>query len=245
MKIFGLIGKNIEYSFSKQFFIKKFKEEKIFNCKYEIFDIKNISMIKNIFKNNSNLLGLNVTIPYKEKIIKYLSSLSREALKIGAVNTIKIKSNNKYIGYNTDIYGFEKSFIKHLKIYHKKALVLGTGGASKAISFVLNKLNISHKLVSRKESKNTIFYSEINKYIMDNYNIIINCTPLGTFPLLNKTYPKIPYDYLSNKHYLYDLVYNPSETIFLKKGIEKGCIIQNGLDMLYEQANISWNIWNS
>ncbi|WP_110493512.1 shikimate dehydrogenase family protein [Candidatus Karelsulcia muelleri] len=244
IKIYGLVGKNIFYSFSKKFFEKKFKKEKIKNTIYSLYDIKNISFLKKILNNNSNLLGFNVTIPYKEKIMNKIHYINKKLLKIGSINTVKI-INDKTIGYNTDIYGFEKSFKKNLKFFHKKALILGTGGVSKSIMYVLTKLGIKYLFVSRKKKeKNCISYSEISKELIYNYNIIINCTPVGTFPNINEC-PNIPYKFLSKNHYLYDLVYNPKETLFLKKGKKKGCVVQNGIKMLFLQANLSWKIWNN
>lgn len=243
MRVFGLIGKNINYSFSEKFFNKKFEKEFIKNATYKLFDIENIHIIKKLFVDIKNLHGLNVTIPYKQEIIPLLTDLSQEAKQIKAVNTIKI-IDCKYIGYNTDIYGFEQSFFKKLRLYHKKALILGTGGSSKAVIFVLNKLNMPYVCISRKQSINTLSYEDITSVFLKTYQIIINCTPIGTYPNIHEC-PLIPYEALSTKHYLYDLVYNPFETLFLKKGKEQGCTTQNGLDMLHIQANKSWEIWNS
>lgn len=245
MRIFGLIGKNINYSYSELFFKKKFKKENIKDAIYKIFDIKNIEILKDLLDRVPNLCGLNITIPYKEKVMNLIHNSSEEALKIGAVNTIKIISK-QLIGYNTDIYGFEKSFLIKKKKYHKNALILGTGGASKAIAFVLKKLNISYLYVSRykkKDTLNTITYLDITPDIINNYQIIINCSPIGTYPNINES-PAIPYQLLSSIHYIYDLIYNPYETSFLKKGKNMGCTIQNGLKMLHLQANKSWKIWN-
>lgn len=242
MRIFGLVGKNISYSYSELFFKKKFKKENIKNAIYKIFDIQDINIIKELLYHYPNLCGLNITIPYKEKVINLINDISDEALQIGAVNTIKIIANH-IIGYNTDIYGFEKSFILKKKEYHKNALILGTGGASKAIAFVLKKLNISYLYVSRSIKRNTITYLDITPDIINNYQIIINCSPIGTYPNIHE-YPAIPYNLLSSMHYMYDLIYNPYETSFLKKGRNIGCTTQNGLKMLYLQANKSWTIWN-
>lgn len=244
MRVFGLIGKNISYSYSKFFFNQKFKKENIKDAIYKIFDIKDINQIKMIFNENKNLYGLNITIPYKEKIFHYINEFSPEVLKIGSINTIKIMGN-KIIGYNTDIYGFETSFLKMKKKNHTKALILGTGGAAKAISYILKKQNIIYKYVSRYNYNNiTILYSDITKSLLNDYNIIINCTPIGTYPNIHEC-PNIPYNYLTKNHYMYDLIYNPYETLFLNKGRQQGCLTKNGLDMLYLQANKSWEIWNS
>ncbi|MFA9290073.1 MAG: shikimate dehydrogenase [Solirubrobacteraceae bacterium] len=241
MNKLGLIGKNISYSFSKKFFTKKFEIEKISNYVYNQFDIPEIKEVEKIFE-IENILGLNVTIPYKEQVIPYLDELSIEAKEIGAVNTIKI-INNKKIGFNTDCFGFENSIIPLLKTHHKKALILGTGGASKAIKYALNKLAISYKVVSRKENNNeNITYQDLNKEILENYTIIINCSPVGTFPSI-ENFPLIPYEYISPNHLAYDLIYNPSKTSFLTKCEEKGATIKNGLEMLELQALKAWEIW--
>lgn len=243
MRTFGLIGKNIAHSFSKTYFTEKFRKEAIADASYELFDLENIHLIEEIFHHTPYLCGLNVTIPYKQEVIPFLTDFSLEALQIGAVNTIKI-TPHKRIGYNTDIYGFERSFSKQLKPYHENALILGTGGAAKAVMFTLKKLNIFYHCVSRQKKNVTLSYAELTPSILEKYRIIINCSPIGTHPNTDIC-PLLPYEALSSKHYLYDLVYNPSETLFLKKGREKGCTIQNGLEMLYLQANRSWEIWNS
>ena len=187
---------------------------------------------------------MNVTIPYKESIIKYLDEVDSEAQKIGAVNTIKVTDDNKLIGYNTDVYGFQKSIEPLLKSHHKKALILGTGGASKAIAYAFNKLNIAYKFVSRKEIENMLTYEMLDAEIMNEYSIIVNCTPIGTHPNVEDA-PAIPYQYLSDNHLLYDLIYNPAETKFLQEGKKYGASIKNGLEMLELQAEKSWEIWNS
>lgn len=241
MNIFGLIGKNIEYSFSKNFFEQKFKKENIKNCVYKIFDIKNLKGVKNYIINNKNIKGLNVTIPYKEKILKIVDEVSKDVKYIQAVNTLKI-IDNKIIGYNTDIIGFEKSFINK-SLYNKKALILGSGGASKAVAHVLNKHKIKFLIVSRNNI-NFCSYNDINKNMLNEYKIIINTTPVGTFPDINKA-PNIPFDYITQHHYLYDLIYNPKETLFLKNGKKKNAKTKNGLSMLHIQATESWKIWNN
>ncbi|WP_113738158.1 shikimate dehydrogenase family protein [Blattabacterium clevelandi] len=246
MIIFGLIGKEISYSFSKNFFLKKFKKESIIQATYEIFDIPNIEEVLSIF-NNPYLKGCNITIPYKKSIISFITELMPEAKIIGSVNVIKIDKKKNRIGYNTDILGFELSFKKdmnQLSYKNPKALILGTGGVSSSISFILNKLGIDHKYVSRKKDKDFLIYEEINQDLLENYKIIINCTPLGTYPKINLC-PSLPYEWLSSHHYLYDLVYNPPKTLFLKKGEEKGAMIRNGLEMFRIQAEESWKIWNS
>ena len=239
---YGLIGKNIDYSFSKKFFSEKFEKENL-NCIYSNFDIENISHVKLILQDDT-INGFNVTIPYKEEIIKFLDEIDEAAKTIGAVNTIK-KINNKYIGFNTDFIGFEKSLIGLIE--NKKpenALILGSGGASKAVKYVLNKLNINYSTVSRKSSKSEFIYENLNNEIINSFKLIINCSPVGTYPNINDS-PNIPYEYLTEDHILYDLIYNPAETLFLKKGRRSGCKIKNGLEMLEVQANEAWRIWNS
>ena len=239
-KIYGLIGKNISYSFSREYFSNKFKTEKI-SSKYLNFDLIDINQIYKLTK-EFNLSGLNVTIPYKESIIKFLDETDSKAKQIGAVNTIKF-FNNKMIGYNTDYIGFKKSLqnISNINI-PKNALILGTGGASKAVKFALSELGIGFKTVSREKNNADYTYQEIDKYIIDK-KLIINCSPVGTFPNI-KDSPKIPYQYLTSENFLYDLVYNPDKTLFLKKGDEIGCFTKNGVEMLKIQAEKAWEIWN-
>lgn len=242
---FGLIGKNISYSFSKGYFLEKFKNLQLKNHKYYNYDLPEISEFPFItYHKEEEFGGFNVTIPYKQSIIKYLAELDDVAQKIGAVNTIKVTNNNKLIGFNTDAYGFENSLKPMLKQHHKKAIILGTGGASKAVMFVLNKLNIAYKLVSRNPTEHQISYDDLTEELIKNYQIIINCTPLGTHPNIQDC-PNIPYNLLSENHFLYDLIYNPPETMFLKKGKKQGATIKNGLEMLELQAEKSWEIWNS
>ena len=238
---FGLIGKNIDYSFSKKYFSEKFKKENL-DCTYSNFDIENISLIESILQKNG-ISGYNVTIPYKQEIIKFLDEIDEVAKAIGAVNTIK-KIDNKNIGFNTDCIGFEKSLIPLIE--NKKpdsALILGGGGASKAVKYVLKKLKINYSTVSRKEGKSEFIYENINDVIINRFKMIINCSPVGTFPNINKC-PNIPYKHLTKEHVLYDLVYNPIESLFLRRGRELGCKTKNGLEMLEIQANESWRIWN-
>ena len=239
MKTYGLIGKNISYSFSRNYFKKKFKEEDILNSQYINFDTDNLSELNKIF--NKKNYGFNVTVPYKETIISYLDALDIHAEKIGAVNTIQI-SNGKKIGFNTDWIGFKNSLAPLLKPHHKKALILGTGGASKAVKYALSQLNISYQTVSR--SNGDFSYQELNQNILSEYFIIINCTPLGTFPNVEIA-PEMPYQFISEKHLAYDLVYNPEETQFLKNCKAQGAQTKNGLEMLEIQAEEAWKIWNA
>lgn len=237
MKVYGLIGKKLDHSFSLKFFNEKFKKEKISNVIYKNFEINDVEDFKKII-NRTNIYGINVTIPYKQTIIPYLDALCPEARKVNSVNTIKIYEN-KLIGYNTDIIGFEHS-INTLKKY-KKAIILGNGGSSQAVQYVLNKLNKEFIVISRNSKYN---YAYIDFNLLKTHKLIINTTPLGMFPKIEK-YPNIPYQYLNSSHYLYDLIYNPPTTKFLKEGIKRGSNTKNGLDMLKKQAEASWDIWNT
>ena len=240
-KQFGLIGKNIEYSFSRKFFSEKFSSDnKYSNYDYTNYDIESIHDLNNVF-NSKNLCGLNVTIPYKEKIISFLDKISDEAEQIGAVNTICFENGSK-VGYNTDIFGFTES-LKMNKIDNiDSALILGTGGAAKTIIYFCNKNNIPFNVVSRQESNLNLSYNELNEDIFKKRVLIVNCTPLGTYPDINKC-PKLPYELINKENILFDLVYNPSETLFMKKGKEIGCKTLNGYQMLRLQAEKSWEIW--
>lgn len=243
MSKFGLIGKNIDYSFSKKFFSEKFESENLPHS-YQNFDIPSMDFFKEIISETIDLKGLNVTIPYKESIIPHLDFLDETAKKIGAVNAIKISEEKKLTGYNTDFYGFQKSLEKFLPLQQKTALILGTGGASKAIAYALENLGFDFKIVSRTESLNTISYESLNKSIIENHLLIVNCTPLGTFPNIHE-YPAIPYQFITENHILFDLIYNPAETEFLKQGKMLGAKTANGLRMLEFQAEKAWEIWNS
>ena len=238
MRTFGLIGKSLSHSFSGGFFNEKFFKEGITNTKYLNFELQDISEFPQLIRNNK-LSGLNVTIPYKESIIPFLDELSEDAKSIGAVNTIQFK-DNKLIGHNTDIIGFKQSISPILK-GQKSALVLGDGGGAKAVKHALKQLNIAHKTVSRNGLFN---YLDISIQDIEFNTLIINTTPLGMSPEI-KNYPKIPYEGLTEKHLLFDLIYNPSETLFLKYGRAYKCLTKNGLEMLQIQAEVSWNIWNS
>lgn len=242
MAQFGLIGKDIDYSFSRTYFKEKFKIENRKDT-YINFDLSSIAKFKEILAQNPKLKGLNVTIPYKEAIVPYLDKIDKKASVIGAVNTIKIKKNGKLVGYNTDCYGFKKALQKFY-IPEKTALILGTGGASKAIAYVLKKQGFQFQFVSRTLSEKTITYQELSEKTFKNHFLIINCTPLGTFPNI-KDCPPIPYKSITQKHLLFDLIYNPAITTFLKKGISQGAQTTNGLSMLVLQAEKSWEIWNT
>lgn len=240
---FGLVGRDISYSFSRGYFADKFNAENLLHS-YVNFDLQSIDELIDVIKNTSDLKGLNVTIPYKEEVIPYLDSLNKRAHKIGAVNTIRITKKNKLIGFNTDYYGFKNSLKPHLKKHHKHALILGTGGASKAIAYSLKKLKIDYNYVSRSKKEGVAFtYSDLTEDIIASHTVIINCTPIGTFPNINEC-PNIPYNGITQKHILYDLIYNPEQTKFLSCGALKKATTINGLEMLRLQAEKSWEIWN-
>jgi shikimate dehydrogenase len=242
-KIYGLLGKKLSHSFSKNYFTDKFIAEKIENCFYQNFEIKKVEEFIQIIASIKNIYGLNVTIPYKESILPFLDELSDNARQIGAVNTIKFE-NGKTIGHNTDVIGFEKSLLPLLKKHHHQALILGTGGAAKAVEFVLKKLKISYQYVSRNKTKNTFSYEDLTKEILDKHTVIINTTPLGMHPDVD-TYPNIPFEFLNESHLVYDLIYNPAETRLMALAKERGATVKNGLEMLQIQAEESWKIWNS
>lgn len=247
MKKYGILGYPLAHSFSKRFFTEKFEREKV-DAAYENFEIDNISKFPEIITENPNLIGLNVTIPYKEQVIPYLNELEDAAREVGAVNTIKISRTETEVylkGFNTDTHGFENSLKPLLKPQHSKALILGTGGASKAVKYVLSKLGIDFISASIEELKeNEIRYEEIDSRIMTERLLIINATPLGTFPDVD-TSPKIPYELITENHLLFDLVYNPETTKFMKMGLKKGATVKNGNEMLQLQALKSYKIWNS
>lgn len=241
MKKFGLIGKNISYSFSRKFFQEKFNQLQI-DATYENFDLQHIEELKLVLQKNKSLNGLNVTIPYKESILPFLDELSPEAQQIQAVNTIKI-SNNQLVGYNTDAFGFMKSLFPILEKQHTHALILGTGGASKAVANALKSMGIEYRFVSRNPQQQNLAYADLDETIIQEHQLIINCTPVGTHPKVKES-PALPYQFLESSHLLYDLVYNPPITEFLAKGKIRGCSIYNGKKMLEYQAERAWQIWN-
>lgn len=248
MKTFGLIGYRLGHSFSRNFFTEKFSNEKLSDHEYVNFELDTIDEFPAIFDRGITISGLNCTIPYKQQIMRFLDDIDPEAAQIGAVNTVKIiDQNGKRIlkGFNTDLYGFEHSLRPMLEEKHQKALILGTGGASKAIRFLFDRMGIDYLSATTKEElqEKEISYNQLTQDLMNEYLIVINATPLGTFPKIDAC-PDIPYQYVSPNHVLYDLVYNPAETLFLKKGKEKGAQIKNGLEMLHLQALKSWEIWN-
>ncbi|MFN3754773.1 shikimate dehydrogenase family protein [Flavobacterium sp.] len=242
-RVYGLIGKNISYSFSKKYFTEKFALGNLVDCSYENFDLSSIEEFPTLIANNPDLKGLNITIPYKEVVIPYLDKLSKNAAQIGAVNVIRFTKKGKLKGYNSDYYGFMKSLKPLLQPHHQKALILGTGGAAKAVAFALDQLGILYTYVSREVKEGLIDYDRINATTFDNYHIIINCTPLGTSPD-TKAFPPIPYNFFTEKHIAFDLIYNPEETQFLKKAKKQGAITKNGYEMLVLQAEKAWKIWN-
>jgi shikimate dehydrogenase len=243
MRLFGLIGYPLSHSFSKKYFEEKFKREGLTDCRYELFPLKSIDDVKKILKENLNIEGLNVTIPYKQQVLPYLYSFSNILKEIKACNCIKV-TEGKLFGYNTDVTGFEKSLLPLLKPWHKKALILGNGGATAAVLFVLKKLNIDFDIVSRSlHANSTLCYKDLGDQVMKENLLIINTTPLGMYPQIDQ-YPDIPYQFLTERHFLYDLIYNPAKTLFLQKGEERGATIKNGEEMLMLQAEESWRIWN-
>ena len=262
MKKYGLIGYPLGHSFSQKYFTDKFEKEGIEDCEYVSFPLQNIKELSKLLKNNPELCGLNVTIPHKIGVHYFLDKISPTAKIIDAVNCIKITypnslsglfdgelitthANQPFLeGHNTDAFGFQESLKPLLKKHHKKALILGNGGATRAVKYVLKKLDIDFTIVSRQHHHEMIAYSEVTKKLLSEYHLIINTTPLGTFPDVESC-PLIPYQYLTSKHLLYDLIYNPEETTFLRKGKEQGATIKNGYEMLVLQAEKSWEIWNT
>lgn len=247
MDKYGLIGYPLKHSFSISYFNEKFQSENI-DAEYVNFEIPSIEDFMEVVEENPNLRGLNVTIPYKEQVIPYLDELDKDTAKIGAVNVIKIipqgKGDVKLVGYNSDIVGFTRSIEPLLQSHHVKALILGTGGASKAVFHGLANLGIKATFVSRtKKSNDILTYQELTPEIMQEHTVIVNTTPLGMYPNVDAC-PDIPYDQLTPNHLLYDLLYNPHETLFMKKGMERGATVKNGLEMLLLQAFVSWEIWN-
>jgi|ERR1017187_4615834 shikimate dehydrogenase len=257
MKIYGLIGNPLGHSFSQKYFTEKFEKLGITDCKYKLYPIKDLGKLPDLLNDNPDLVGLNVTLPYKISVIPYMDEMDIAANFIGSVNTIKIFKNThtgirsamrsdnfRLVGYNTDAYGFERALVPFLKSYHKDAFILGTGGAAKAVGYVFKKLGIESTFISRHPKNN--FYFNIKDFSEEdfkNVSIVVNATPLGMNPH-PKIAPAIPYHVFTPKHLLFDLVYNPSETLFMKKGKEFGAIVSNGLKMLYFQADKSWDIWN-
>ena len=244
MTTYGIIGFPLTHSFSKQYFTQKIESEGVANAVFHTFPLTSIEELPALLSSHPSLKGLAVTIPYKEKVLQYVTHLSEEVKQVGAANCIRIKGD-ELVSFNTDIIGFERSFVKNLKPDHKKALVLGTGGSSKAVQYVLKKIGIDFLVVSRNKypTEGFIQYHKITKDIIGEYNIIVNTTPLGMSPA-EDTSPELPYNFLTSDHYLYDLVYKPAKTLFLQKGEKQGAIIKNGYEMLIIQAEENWRIWN-
>jgi len=243
MKRFGLIGKTLKHSFSKTYFEKKFIEQHITDCSYDNFELQSINELPRLVESNRGLKGLNVTIPYKEEVLQFLKSANDVVNNVGACNCIKI-TGVELVGFNTDAIAFKSSLQKYLQPHHKCALVLGTGGASKAIQYALKDLHIDFILISRHKKQNQLGYEDVGEDLINAHQIIINTTPIGMYPNINED-PPIPYGALNSQHLLYDLTYNPSKTKFLKQGEARGAQIINGYEMLLAQAEESWRIWNS
>ena len=243
MKTYALVGRNISYSFSRRYFAEKFAKEQITDCEYINFDIPYIEELPTLIAATPTLAGMNVTIPYKEAVLPLLDLQSEALMAIKACNTIKILPSGKLKGDNTDYIGFRDSLIPYLQPHHNRALILGTGGASKAVAFALSQLGISFLLVSRESSAIAISYHELTKEIIENHSLIINTTPLGTFPK-TEAFPPITYQWITSQHLLYDLIYNPEKTTFLAKGAAQGATILNGYPMLVLHAEAAWKIWN-
>jgi shikimate dehydrogenase len=244
MKTYGLIGYRLSHSFSKKYFNEKFEKEHIADCVYENFPLETIKDFPSLLQTTPGLKGCNVTIPYKEEIIPYLNELDAAAKEIGAVNVVKILPDGKLIGYNSDYYGFKTSLEKFIPSGQSfRALILGTGGAAKAVAVALKDLGIQYKYVSRSKGEGVLSYDEIDEKTLQQHSIIVNTSPLGMYPDVD-SFPAIPYHYLTDKHYLYDLVYNPEVTTFMRKGQASGAHVVNGLEMLVGQAEKAWEIWN-
>jgi len=261
MKLYGLIGYPLSHSFSKKFFTEKFQKEHITDASYTLIPIEDIKDLANVLKENPNLFGLNVTVPHKINVLKYLDWIEHDAKQVGAVNCIRVFAespvmaaftgevgvighNYRLEGYNTDVYGFETSLRPLLQNWHSDALILGDGGAAKAVKYVIGKLGMDYQVVTRKAQPNSILFSELTPGLIAKYKLIINTTPVGMYPNVEEC-PLLPYEAITDEHLLYDLIYNPEETLFLKNGAKNGAAIKNGLEMLILQAEKSWEIWNS
>lgn len=242
MRLYGLIGYPLSHSFSKKYFTEKFEREGLKDYQYELFPVSSIEELPQLLEKHPELCGLNVTIPYKEQVLSYLHSENELVKAIRACNCIDIR-DGKLKGYNTDVIGFERSLLEQWQPHHKKALILGTGGVSKAVQYIMQKMGLAYRYVSRKPGVHNYSYEQLTPAIMQEYTLIVNTTPLGMYPNVTEA-PPIPYEALTPRHYLFDMVYNPDKTLFLKMGEEKGAAIKNGADMLKIQADESWEIWN-
>jgi shikimate dehydrogenase len=243
MKLYGLLGKTLKHSFSKAYFANKFQELHIDDCRYENFELANIKELPQLLKAYPSIKGLNVTIPYKEEVLSFLDEKNDIVREINACNCIKI-DNGKLAGHNTDVIGFRQSLEKLLEPHHTQALILGSGGSAKAVQYALKQLHIAYQKVSRAKNQSSIAYDELDETILSQFTIIINTSPLGMFPKTDEA-PPIPYNFITPHHLLFDLIYNPEQTLFLKKGKERGAKIANGSEMLILQAEESWKIWSS
>ena len=246
MRLFGLIGYPLSHSFSKRYFSEKFQKENIQDARFENFEIPTIQDFPKVIANNPEIKGLNVTIPYKQEIIPFLTRLDKSAEFVGAVNVIKPLPTGDLVGFNSDYYGFMESLKRFLPADYSqmKALILGTGGAAKAVEGALKTLGISYLYVSRQEKEGVVSYEQLGLELLKEYQIIVNTSPVGMYPKIEAC-PDLRYEALTSHHYLFDLVYNPEETLFMKKGLEQGAKVKNGLEMLYLQAEKAWEIWNS
>lgn len=244
MKKYGLIGHPLSHSFSQQYFTEKFRREEMVDCIYSNFDIPSISALE-VVLTDPELRGLNVTIPYKQDVLPFLDARSAVVAAIGACNCIKIDGGVR-TGHNTDVVGFEQTLIMRLEGHHRRALILGTGGASKAVEWVLSKLGIDYRMVTRRsrEGSADLRYEQVDAALLGEYTLIVNTTPLGMYPRTEEC-PPLPYEALTPRHYLFDLIYNPARTLFLRKGEERGAVVENGQEMLVLQAEESWRIWNA
>lgn len=242
MRTFGLVGYPLTHSFSQKYFTEKFHQLGITNAAYLNFSIPTIDELAEILIAHPDLCGFNITIPHKKHVLSFLHEQTDTVKQMGACNCVKI-SNGKLIGYNTDVVGFEQSLKPFLKPNHQQALILGSGGAAAAVEYVLNKLNIQFKIVSRDPSPHQISYDALNEELMASHTLIVNTSPVGQYPAVQEA-PAIPYAYIGSQHHLFDLIYNPTETLFLQKGKAQGATIQNGSEMLVLQAEESWRIWN-
>lgn len=246
MKKLGLIGYPIGHSFSKKFYLEKFDRENITGIHYDLYPIADIATFPTLYEKDAAFYGFNVTIPHKRNIMRFLNEFSPEAAEINAVNCIQIKwhGGRPYLkGFNTDAFGFEQSLRPLLMPHHKEALVFGNGGAAQAVYYTLRKLGISYKIVSRSRNNGDLTYADLNEEIIASHKLLINCSPVGTSPNVHEA-PEIPYTAIGTSHLLYDLIYNPEETMFLKRGKERGASIKNGHEMLILQAEKNWEIWN-
>lgn len=245
MRTFGLIGYPLAQSFSQKYFTQKFNDEHI-DARYLNFEIQNINEVPELLSHHAYIAGISITIPHKESVFQYLNELDDSAKEIGACNCIKVKWDNKQptlIGYNTDYIGFSNSIRPLIKKHHTKALILGTGGAAKAVAYAFKCMDIEYRYVSRTKAQSNLTYNELNDKILKEYSILVNTTPLGMYPNTNAC-PDIPYQLLNKEHLLYDLTYNPDITLFMQKGIDQGAVAKNGLEMLHLQAEAAWDIWN-